>query len=57
MRRRPLPSGGLLLAAGPLWELMAETDRLTVPITGLRIYGPGKALSDKTWRLLDFEKT
>ena len=57
MRRRPLPSGGLLLAAGPLWELMAETDRLTVPITGLRIYGPGKALSDKPWRLLDFEKT
>jgi hypothetical protein len=57
MRRCPLPSDKFLLAAGPLAELMAETDRLTVPITGLRIYGPGKALSDKTWRLLDFEKT
>ena len=57
MRRRPLTSGGLLLAAGPLAGRMAEIDRLTLPVIDLRFYGPGKAPFDETWRLLDFEKT
>jgi hypothetical protein len=35
---------------------LAETDRLTVRVTGVRFYGPGEAPFDKTWRLLDFEK-
>jgi hypothetical protein len=37
---------------------MAETDRLTVLVTGLHFYSPGKAtFFNKTRRLPDFEKT